>query len=102
MKNWWVSWIAKRVNFEIHSPWWVSGVAYGPNGEERHTICAAVRAKSETAAKKYIRDCHDAPKPRDLDWRFIEERGEEWEPFSDRFPRGKWMKWPPDGQMRTK
>lgn len=55
------------------------------------TICAAVQAENEEAAKALIVTAHDAPVA--LEWRFCEERDSGWVPFSARFPRAAWMKW---------
>jgi len=31
--------------------------------------------------------------PEDVEWRFVEERPDDWSPFSDRFPQADWMEW---------
>lgn len=93
MKSYWLSWycpLELRGMFELHWPWWVSGVRLG---DEAETVCAAVRAESEKAAKRIIIDAHDEPRPDDLEWRFIEERPADWSPFNDRFQKADWMKW---------
>ena len=87
--NWWVSWYSNGA-FEYHGPWWVSGQRLSDNA---HTICAAVRADTEDAARKVITDAHDDPTTT-LEWRFVEERPDDWNPFSDRFPRADWVQWP--------
>lgn len=97
---WWVSWVQPKElhsSFEYHGPWWISG-----EDDEGHayTICAAVMAKDEEAAKRVILDAFDA-EPGELTWRFAKER--DGSPFSDRFPRADWMRWPwpgPDGKPR--
>lgn len=92
MKRWWVSWYDQRYGkWELHSPWWVSGER---SADEAKTICAAVIAPDEDGAKRLIIMAHDEPRPRDLEWRFVEERPEHWHPFCDRFERADWMRWP--------
>jgi hypothetical protein len=88
MKNYWVSWYSRGA-FEYHGPWWISG--YDGNGLE--TFCAAVRADSETLAMQVITMSHD-DNPFCFEWRFCEEKPENWAPFSGRFPRAEWMRWP--------
>jgi hypothetical protein len=89
-----VSWYAHpKVGWEYHGPWWVSGRR--PIDEDwtmQDMCCAAVVAECEEAAKQVIVDSHDEPV--ELEWRFVEARGDAWEPFCDRFPRAGWMRWP--------
>lgn len=89
MKCFWLSWwhTDKDGTFELHSPWWRSGW----RGDDA-SVCAAVRAESEEAAKEIILASFDV-RPVDLEWRFCEERPEDWSPFSDRFTRRDWMQW---------
>jgi len=99
LKNFWLSWYAKTGAYELHWPWWTSGYRYvHRDGEEceEPTIVAAVRAESEEAAKEIVIASHDTP-PTALEWRFCEERPDDWTPYeSDRFPKAKWMpQWPP-------
>lgn len=92
---WWLSWEASQEEFELHSPWWVSGFAYyEQDGEEieRATICAAVRAATEDEAKAKILAAHDGPVV--LEWRFCSDKGPDYDPFNGRFPRADWMAWP--------
>lgn len=88
---WRVSWYAAHTGFEYHGPWWITGREL--SGGRRHTIVAAVVADSADAARKVITDVHDAPVP-ELEWRFVDERPAGWDPFTDRFPRADWMRWP--------
>lgn len=84
----WVSWLRDPyVKFTLHSPWWISGYRDG-----QATICAAIEAASEEAAKALIVAAHDTPV--DLEWRFCTERDPDWSPFCNRFPRASWMVWP--------
>lgn len=92
MKTYWISWIGPVGGFELHWPWWISGYRLGDE-EDTPTICAAVKAKNENAAKEVILASHD-DKPKDIEWRFCNERPDGWEPFCDRFPRADWMQWP--------
>lgn len=88
--SWW--WVPALGGWELHSPWWVTGTR-GEADDEAQSICAAVMATSEEAAKEVIRAAHDN-RPRAIQWRFANECPEGWSPFTDRFPRRKWMKWP--------
>jgi hypothetical protein len=91
MTNYWISWYhnhAKLGEFELHSPWWVSGSDLDGNV----TIVAAVKAEDEDAARVVIHECYDTASF-SLDWRFVNERESDWAPFCDRFPKADWMKW---------
>lgn len=85
---WWVSWCGAGT-FEYHGPWWITG----SDSEGRVTICAAVAADSQEGARRVIVEAHDSPLP-PIEWRFAEPRPRNWEPFSERFPRAVWMRWP--------
>jgi hypothetical protein len=89
LKNFWVSWVAlpEQGEFELHSPWWYTGWS-----ETGKSICAAVKATDADAARIMVFESYDKP-PFKIDWRFVEERPDDWSPFSDRFPRAEWMKW---------
>lgn len=92
MKRFWISWehtVGGPV-FELDSPWWISG--YGFDGD-METICAAVLAENEEAAKRLVLDSYDES-PGEVEWRFCNERPDDWTPFCDRFRQAKWMKWP--------
>ena len=92
-KNWWISWYNThpRDAFELHSPWWISGI----RADDADTIVAAVHAPSEDEAKAKIIAAYDRPTVTSLEWRFCEERPADWSPFgSNRFPQAEWMKWP--------
>jgi hypothetical protein len=88
----WISWYHTEDlgPFELHSPWWVSGYR---GDDDAATICAAVHADSEHAAKNIIDRAYDSP-PGQLEFRFCEARGPRWVPFSERFPKAEWMVWP--------
>lgn len=90
-KSFWLSWYCPGYlmgMFELHSPWWISGSTM----DGAWTICAAVRAANEDAAKAVILASYDDP-PDTLKWRFVEEQRQEWSPFCDRFTRADWMQW---------
>ena len=92
----WLSWVhfEHMGPFELHSPWWISGV-HADGGE---SICAAVQARDEEFAKWSVERAYDNP-PEEraaLSWRFCKPRPRNWMPFTDRFPRAPWMKWPMD------
>lgn len=88
--RWWLSfWSSDISKFEYHGPWWISG--YDSNN--RRSVCAAVIADNESEAKETIKNAHDSGFEPD-EWRFINNRSDEWSPFSDRFQKREWMKWP--------
>jgi len=94
MKNWWISWWYKLPRkgpwtFELHSPWWCSG---GRSSDGMKSICAAVQAPDEAAALEIIYAAYDK-RPRDIDFRFVEARPNDWSPFCERFPHADWMQW---------
>lgn len=92
-KRFWVSWTGRNGVFELHSPWWISG--YPGDGDSEDAIfCAAVVAEDEDGARQVIYDAHDRPNT-SLDWRFVEERPDDWTPFNSRFRPAAWMQWPP-------
>lgn len=96
MKPFWISWYTtfNMGGWELHSPWWISGTRFTDDDDRPdQTICAAVMAKNEDDAMRQIRAAYDK-QVRNVEWRFCEEKPEGWAPFSDRFPRAKWMKWP--------
>jgi hypothetical protein len=69
-----------------------SGELLLEEGTEFPTVCAAVKAESADIAKAIIFASYDNP-PWRLEWRFVEERPDDWSPFNTRFPRGDWMRW---------
>jgi len=93
----WVSWWDDPVvSFEIHSPWWFSGMRFNNSGDDdddggQSSVCAAIWATSEDDAKRQVVESYDDPVT--LEWRFAEERHPQWTPFSDRFQRRDWMHW---------
>ena len=93
-KIYWVSWYDLHYGkWELHSPWWVSGERLHDGAQ---TICAAIRAPSPDAAMIMIEQAHDEPRPLPLEFRFVDERPDDWSPFCDRFQRAAWMKWTED------
>lgn len=97
MKNFWLSWFGNRCGYELHWPWWISGYRMDGDDEtgalDTPSICAAVRAPNEAAAKALIIAAYDEP-PGELEWRFCNERPDDWSPFNERFPKADWMQWP--------
>ena len=87
--SYWVSWYATEENgpFTLNWPWWFSGYRCSDDAD---TTCTAVRAPSENHAKALVILAHDKP-PNQIEWRFVEERPDDWSPFCDRFPRAEWM-----------
>lgn len=98
-RSFWLSWYATKSmgEWELHSPWWISGSRMSDDAD---CVCAAVRAESETKAKIKIILSYDQP-PAQIEWRFCEERPDEWSPFSDRFPRAAWMQGAPPAKPET-
>lgn len=92
MTKFWVSWhhTDKLGEFELHSPWWVSGQR---GDDDAASICAAVQADSAQGAMNLVLKSYDET-PQSLEWRFVEDRSEDWTPFSGRFPKADWMQWP--------
>lgn len=95
MRAFWISYYVptdRLKDFELHSPWWISG--YTSEERERATIVAAVWDETEAAAAKRFRDAFDE-RP-EFEERFIDPvQGDDWSPFSDRFPKSDWMAWAP-------
>lgn len=88
----WISWWMTESTgaFTLENPWWISGVRVS---DEAESVCAAVMAADEEDAMRVILAAHDNPKT-DLEWRFVEQREDGWAPFSSRFQRVEWMRWP--------
>lgn len=105
MKFYWISWYTPKElgGFNLKYPWWVTGHRLDPNDSVLEkadvsvtpTVCAAVQAKNEAGARDIIKKSYDK-EPVDLEWRFCEERPDDWIPFNERFPKSGWMTWPPE------
>jgi hypothetical protein len=90
-RNYWLSWyhdIDALGAFELHSPWWVSGTRL----DGADTVCAAIKAENEDAAKAAVVAAYDTP-PDTLEWRFCERQPDVWSPFNTRFQRSAWIQW---------
>lgn len=59
------------------------------------TVCAALIAKTYEEAVMQIFDSYDNP-PEKIKLRFIEQKPDDWSPFTGRFEKSDWMKWPPE------
>jgi hypothetical protein len=83
---WWLSWVHLKKDgpFELHWPWWVSGYT----SDDDDTICAAVRADDEDAARALIHAAYDRS-PMILHWRFIDPLNGS--PYTRRFQKADWM-----------
>ncbi len=89
MKRYWISWYGcTTIHFELDLPWWINGYRF----EGQPMICAAVLAENEFQAKNKIKTAHD--KKVELEWKFCEEKEDDWSPFSEQFPQKGWMTWP--------
>jgi hypothetical protein len=86
----WISWYADPAfgEFELHSPWWISGYR-----DDVATICAAVLAADEDAAREAVALAYDS-RSGWIEFRFTTQQENGWSPFCDRFPRADWMIWP--------
>lgn len=83
---------ALRPTFELHSPWWESGIAADPDGDFTvGTMVAAVLADNEAGARARIVSAYDTP-PDTIEWRWDPEPLDR-SPFTDRFPQADWMTW---------
>lgn len=99
-KNFWLSWYHDQRfgEFELNSPWWISGYAWDHDDEELQTICAALRAKDENAVREKVYRSYDV-RPAYLEFRFCELRDDDWIPWDVapgeqvRFPKADWMIW---------
>lgn len=91
MKKWWVSWYDEYRfgDFELHFPWWISGVRGEDNAD---MICAALMADTEEAAIEIVYAVYDK-RPDAIEFRFVEGRPDDWSPFCGRFPKADWMAW---------
>lgn len=87
MRIYWLSWESRNEfsNYELHWPWWISG-----SGDGFNTICAAIVGRDEDAVREVVYDCYDA-RPDHIKFRFIEERADDFVPYSDRFAWKSWM-----------
>ncbi len=88
----WVSWwqTPDLPEFELHSPWWISG---SRPGDGAASICAAVMAAYEDAARETVYRAFDE-RPDRLDFRFVTAQPAGWSPYCDRFQAADWMRWP--------
>lgn len=95
--RWWVSWwhLCGLGEFELTSPWWISGFRDSGDGSDADSICAAVLAATPDAAREVVLSSYDV-RPAALGWRFVEQMPADWSPFCDRFPQADWMGWPGD------
>lgn len=94
VKRYWCRFYAltsEMPSFEYHGPWWVSG--HTADDPEQVTICAAVCADSGDQAHALLDACFD-PGHSMVGLDFCNQRADDWEPFSERFPRADWMRWP--------
>lgn len=89
-RPYWISWYdAGPSRFTLDVPWWISA----QTADGTSIFCAAVWAANEQAAKDLIFNAYDTP-PFTIQWRFCHRKEPSWSPFSERFPRAEWMRWP--------
>lgn len=95
-RPYWVSWYSVG-DFTYEGPWWISGKACqllaDGSIKDIDMLVAAVMATSEENAKQIIVDAH-ADKAAKIEWRFVNEKAADWDPFCSRFERQDWMQWP--------
>jgi hypothetical protein len=86
----WVRWssIYPLDTFEYHGPWWVTGWDSG----DLPVVCAAVCAESAAHAQRVIASSYDID--HEVEFSFTELKPDDWKPFSSRFQKQDWMKWP--------
>jgi hypothetical protein len=103
-RRWWVSWWHPADHgFDLEErPWWMTGFRERTAGPVEDSVCAAIIAPTEDAAREVVLAAYESfgPRPQALEWRFVEKAPADWSPFGERFPRGDWMVWPDqeDGQ----
>jgi hypothetical protein len=85
----WISWHSteEMSAFELNTPWWISGYR---GSDDAAIICAAVKAASKEHAEQIIYESYDN-RPASIEFRFCDERPDDWTPFCDRFKRAEWM-----------
>lgn len=89
-RNFWASWydLDTYPQFDSNLPSWCTGWRMRDNAR---TIVCAVKAENEDAVKAIIRRAYGFN--RNIEFRFIEQRPNNWEPFNERFQREDWMEW---------
>lgn len=103
-RNYWVRWFsAPSSTFETTWPWWHSGFT----GDDRNVLVAAVRGAGVEQAKAQIVAAYEpfleGKSVADvIEWSFVSERPDDWQPFTERFPRADWMEWPPSHGFKEK
>jgi hypothetical protein len=92
IRRYWISWWQPGADCRpLHFPpkehrvlgWWRSGT-----DDARTSICALVAASTEWTAKAFVAE--DWPESIDAEWRFVEEKANDWMP-GERFPLSGWM-----------
>ena len=88
MKKYWISWYHAEdfTPFTLDTAWWVSG----EDMNNRQTICAAIFSDHVALAHQQIQMLYDAT-PKEIEFRFCEEKPDEWTPYCERFPKAEWM-----------
>ena len=91
-RNFWLSFIhtEEMGAYTLYWPWWVSGSRIS---DDARTVCVAIQATDDDAAKQMIFDAFDA-RPTAIEFRFLNEQPDDWSPFNGRFRRASWMAWP--------
>jgi len=85
VKKFWVSWYTctKTMGpFTLYTPWWISG----ETDEEpaRSIVCAAIKARDDSHVRELIHNGYDKSSG-SVEFRFIIEKNDDWEPYTDRF-----------------
>lgn len=88
-KRWRASFELLSGDYELHCPNWESGYGRGP------TVVFVAIAESEDELMEYIEE-HCLEEGSSIEWRFADERPDDYSPYSDRFPKSDelWEVWP--------
>ena len=93
-KGYSISWYGSEFPKAINPswPWWLDGWTFDGAGVSTPIIVGALIAKDAEEAKRLVSDARIGGRVKE--WRFCEEQPAGWTPFTERYPRQPWMKWP--------
>lgn len=88
---------AHETRHDLHSPCWITGVTIKVCDNEEYEykwiICAAIIADDIMDAKEQIYEIYDI-RPNVLEFLSVDQKSEDWNPFSEVFTRSDTMQWP--------